>query len=230
MRFIALVRKELRECLPWMLLTGGVLFVYGYLVLWATLPILEYNWPRFAAYEQVNSYRLTRHPYFAAMGALLFLASMGLGLILGFRQFWLAHFTKTWGLTLHRSVSRSTILISKLTAAAIAFGVSVFLVWGAFYSYFSYGSRYAVVPAPWRYFFEGCIYVALGYIVFLGTALSGLSTARWYTTRMFGLAFAVAVIFMAVMQWRLVWAFTIIVTGIIVLLAQIIDLFLHREY
>ena len=86
------------------------------------------------------------------------------------------------------------------------------------------------MPLPGRVFIEGWLFIVLGLVAYLGTALMGLSAARWYTTKIFGLAFATVVICMIFLQWRLSWAFAVVIIGVVVLLSQIIDTFLNREF
>ena len=69
-----------------------------------------------------------------------------------------------------------------------------------------------------------------GLVVYLGTALSGLSRARWYTTKMLGLAFSVLIFVTIVAQWKLTLAFSAVIVGVVILLSQIIDTFLSREF
>jgi ABC-type transport system involved in multi-copper enzyme maturation permease subunit len=150
-------------------------------------------------------------------------------LVLGIRHFWIPNFTKTWPFLLHRSVSRKTILAAKLTATSIAFVISLGAVWVGFYWY-ACRPEFSPIPQTLRVFIEGWIFITLGLVVYLGTALSGLSTAKWYTTKIFGLAFATVVIFTILFQWSLVWAFTVIAVSVAILLSQIFDTFLRREF
>ncbi len=86
------------------------------------------------------------------------------------------------------------------------------------------------MPQTPRVFIEGWILIMLGLVTYLGTALSGLSTANWYTTKIFGLAFATVVIFTTFSQWSLVWAFAVIAISAVILLSLIFDSFLRREF
>lgn len=228
MRFLALLRKELREALPWMSLAAVVFLIFGGLVLREKM-IYPRSYPVFSPYSNVGTYHLTRYPLLGDTGTLLFLTSIGLGLILGGRQFWVAHYTKTWGFILHRSVSRKTILAAKLAAAAIAFVISLGIIWSVFYWY---TSRPELLPVPSRIriFIEGWVFIVLGFVIYLGTALAGLSRAKWYTIKIFGLGFAVLVLVTTFVQWRLISVFAAIVVGIVILLTQIIDTFLNREF
>jgi len=68
-------------------------------------------------------------PELRDFGPLLLVVSLGLGLLVGGRQFALPGFLKTWALTIHRSLSGGAILLGKLSAAAIALGSSIGLIW-----------------------------------------------------------------------------------------------------
>jgi hypothetical protein len=231
MRFSALLRKELRECLPWMLLAAIVFLAFGGFFLRA----LAYDqrdyryYPNFSAGTLVGSGQLTQHTPLLLTGSCLFCSSLGLGLILGVRHFWIPHFTRTWPFLLHRSVSRKTILAAKLTATMIAFIISLGPVWIGLYWY---ACRPEVFPIPQtpRVFIEGWIFIMLGLVAYLGTTLSGLSTANWYTTKIFGLAFATVIIVTTLSQWTLVGIFAVIAVSIAILLSQIFDTFLRREF
>ncbi len=242
MKFLALMRKEFQECLPWMLLAAIFLLVFGGLALRTqTIPRnTAYRYPVFPPGSEVSVYKTTsdpdvyiysliRYPLLSSVGALLLVSSIALGLVLGGRQFWVAHFTKTWGFMLHRSVSRQTILVAKLTAAAVAFVICLGPVWFAFFWY-ACRQELLAVPPTIRIFIEGWIFIALGLVVYLGTCLAGLSRAKWYTTKIFGLAFAVLILVTALAQWQLILAFAAIIAGVLILLIQIIDTFLNREF
>ena len=149
--------------------------------------------------------------------------------MLGVRHFWIPHFTKTWSFLLHRSVSRQTILGAKLTAATVALVVSLGAVWIGLYRYAGRLELF-VVPPPARFFIQGWLFIVLGLVAYLGAALTALSTARWYTTKIFSLAFATVVLCMIFLHWRLSLAFAMVIIGIVVLLSQIIDAFLNREF
>ena len=70
----------------------------------------------------------------------------------------------------------------------------------------------------------------IGLVIYFGTALTGLSRARWYTTKKVALAFALLILVTAFSQWKLSFAFLSAIIGIAVLVVQIIDTFLNREY
>ena len=229
MRFSALLKKELRESLPWMLLAAIALLAIGGFILYAKTHYADHYRYRHLPSGFLNYYQLTCYTVLVDTGPLLVLSSIGLGLALGVRHFWIPHFTRTWQFLLHRSANRNTILTAKLTAAAIAFIISIGTVWMAFYWYACREGTFAIPPTA-RTFVEGWFFIMLGLVVYLATALAGLSTTRWYTTMIFGLVFATIVIIFIFVQWRLTSAFAVIIVGIAILLLQIYDTFGKREF
>ena len=231
MRVSTLLRKELRECLPWMLL-AGILFIAITSVLFQTETHSENNYYRYSRLSPgtaISRYSFTFYPAMNETGPWLFFLSVGLGLVLGIRQFWIPNFTRTWPFLLHRSVRKNTILAAKLTAASIAFVISIVPVWVGIYWYATRPEVFTLPPTL-RVFIEGWIFIILGFVMYLGTVLSGLSTSKWYTTKIFGLAFATVVIFTIFSHWSLVWAFAVIATSFVILLSLIFDTFLRREF
>ena len=179
MRFSALLRKELRESLPWMLLAAIIFLAIGGFVLRAQAYWGQPNWyySGLSPGSAVEPDRLTHYSPLAITGSWLVITSIGLGLVLGVRHFWIPLFTRTWPFLLHRSVSRQMILGAKLAAATVAFVVSLGAVWIGLYWY-ACRSELFLVPPPGRIFIEGWLFIVLGLVVYLGTVLTGLSTAR----------------------------------------------------
>jgi hypothetical protein len=233
MRFLALLRKELRESLPWLLLAGVVVLAVGLVVLRAESSYGSDNrWQYYDGMtpgEPVNPFRLFRPGRLELPGLWLAFTAPALGLILGVRHFWMPLFTRTWSFLLHRSATRATILGAKLAAALIALTASLGLVWTGLYWY---ACRPDIFPVPEaaRTLVCGWIYIALGFVIYLGTALSALSTARWYTTRIFGLAFAGLAVLVILQQWHLVWVITLMILASAILLIQTVATFNDREF
>ena len=230
MRFSTLLRKELRECLPWLLLVAIAFLAVGGFFLRAEAYFEgDRHYSRLSPGTAVDHYQLTYYQTLNVTGPLLFCLSIGLGLVLGVRHFWIPHFTRTWPFLLHRSANRKSILAAKLTAGTIAFVISIVPVWVGFYWYACRQEVFPIPPTP-RVFIEGWIFIMLGLVTYLGTALSGLSTAKWYTTKIFGLAFATVIIVTTLSQWTLVGIFTVIAISVAILLSLIFDSFLRREF
>jgi len=195
---------------------------------------MRYHYSNFSANisspieQEVSIHQLFRAPFIAPARVLLFLTSIALGFALGVRQYWVGFFTKTWGFMLHRSADRGTILTAKLTAAAISF-LPLIAIWYLFYIY-GHNKELFPVPPSTRTFIIGLLFVGLGYIVYLATALAGLATEKWYTTKMISLAFATWMLFTLMTRWRLTWGWTTIIIASVILLTQITDVFLTREF
>jgi len=232
MRFAALLRKELWESLPWMLLAAIVFLAIGGFLLREAQLYRIYDWSEryFSTRSVTETYGLQyRRSPLQLIGPVLLLTSLGFGLVLGVSHFWFPYFTRTWPFLIHRSVDRTTIFWAKFAAATIAFLISLGAVWIALYSYSSDTERFAMMPIK-RVFIEGWLFVLLGLIVYLGTALTGLSTARWYTTKIFGITFATVIICAILFEWRLGWAFAPIIIGAAILISQITNTISNREF
>lgn len=229
MRFFALLKKELRECMPWTLLAGVGYLLIGGFFLQLAFDMKFGRYLHFSPGSTVSSYTLIKSSSLSSCGIWLAVISIALGLALGIRQFWMPQFTGTWGITLHRSVKRQTILWGKISAAVISFVITVCLLWSIF---FRYSQRPGLLPIPPinRYFAEGLIFIAVGFVTYLGTVLAGLSKAKWYTTKIFGLAFAAMIFIATGLQYRIVTAFAVLLIASLFLLAQIVYTFLNREF
>ena len=231
MKFLMLVRKELRESLPWLLLAGFALFVVGAFLLRAEIQFERANWgySRLSPGTTVETHWLLTYSVLTGPAVWLYCVSLALGLVLAVVQFWLPRFTRTWPFLLHRSTDRSVILAAKLTAAVAGFALSLGTAWIILYAYASTPGVFPI-PAPGRIFANGWIYMAWGLVVYLAAALAGLSRARWYTTRIFGLVFAGLAILAGSVDCTFFWACIIIVVTGIILLSQVCNAFLKREY
>lgn len=251
MRFLTLLKKELREALPWLLLTVIIFIFVGSLLLWSDLRKERFsnNWsgwtqnpfPRNVVKSGVpisregrfgygvKSYSLVKGLPLSDFGPLLVFSSAGLGLVLAVRQFLVPSFFKTWSFTIHRSMSRSMILLSKFAATVIAIVISVGLTWVLFFLYASKPGVFSLAPGR-QMFFESLVYLSFGLVVYLGAALSSISTARWYATRIFGLVFAVVISVLAILPLGAVYSFLIMIVAILVLAPQIVHIFLTREF
>ena len=232
MRFLALLRKELRESLPWILLAVILLLTAGVYML------------RIEAYYSRDTQYLRRlspgasldpsslvHSSVLQVSALwLVFISIGLGLVLGVRHFGIPIFTRTWPFLLHRSTGKMTILAAKLSAATIAIVFSLGTAWLILYLYACRPGMFTIPPS-YTNLIDGWLFIVLGMVVYLGTALSALSTARWYTTRIFGLALVtILILTMTVESSSRPWIVAIIIFTAAILLSQIIHTFLTREF
>lgn len=229
MRFLALLKKELREALPWIVLAAFILAFCGALYIGS-------NMHRFRDFNISSPRSTVRMDNFGKeltlrdIGLLLLYTSCGLGLVLAVRQFLIPAFQKTWAFTIHRSISRTAILLAKFSAAIIALILSCGIIWTLFYWY---ATNPGVNPVPprQRVFGEGWIFITLGLVVYFGAVLSALSTARWISTKMFGLVFAAAGTFLLLsLRASLALCLATIIVALVILISQIINTFLNREF
>ena len=145
------------------------------------------------------------------------------------RQFWMPAVTRTWAFTLHRSVPRWWILAAKLLVAAAGMAASLGVVWTLV---FLYAGRPGLLPYPPRprVLGEGWFLILMGLIAYLGAALPALERTRWYTTRLFGLAFAAGVIAVALGLPGAALRWGAVVIGLLVLGSQLLRRFLAGEF
>jgi hypothetical protein len=229
MRFLTLLKKELRECLPWMVMAAVFLLVLGNLVIWdRAIGGADVRYHRFERYSDVYGYNLTRQPM-GTLGILLFLATVGLAVALGVRQFWVDDFTQSWGFLLHRSVGRSEILAAKLIAGLISFILALGLVWT--YLFWRAGlPDFSPIPLPFRSYIEGWLFIGAGLTGYLAAGLSGISKAKWWTTKLLAPAFTIWMFVSLVTQWQLAWGFTVLMFTAVVLLCLMFEKFLNRQF
>jgi hypothetical protein len=233
MRFLALLRKELRESLPWLLLAGLLLLAVGAFALraqsrFSNPSAWSYN-QGMAPGEAVDTYRFLRPSRLELPAVWLAFIATGLGLVLGICHFWAPLFARTWSFLLHRSASRLTVLAAKFSVAVLGFLVSLGFVWTVLYWYACRTNLFPV-PEPFKTLVGGWLFVVMGLVVYLGTALSALSTARWYTSRIFALAFAILAVLVIWSQWHPAWIVALTVAAISILLVQTVATFLSREF
>ncbi len=229
MRFFTLLKKELRECLPWMATAAAILLLIGSMMLWDSgQRDIGYQYRVFERYSEVGGYELLRYPV-KDFGIYVFMSAVGLGLALGVRQFWVDDFMGTWGFVVHRSTSRTTIFAAKICAGLISMIVAIGLVW-CYLFWRANSSGYFVFPLPEKSFIGGWLVCGMGLLFYLGAGLAGLSKARWYTTKLMGLGFAFWIFITLVQQWTLCWGFGTVLIGAVVLLFLMWDTFLNREF
>ena len=229
MRFFALLKKELRECLPWLVLAAAFLLIVGSIQLSDRLqPDIGSRYRTFERYSEINGYELIRHPI-SDTGVLVFITAAGLGLALGVRQFWVADFMGTWGFILHRSTQRTTILAAKICAGIISLAAAVGLVW-CYLFWRANLPDYSAAPLPERNFIEGWLMIGVGLMFYLGAGLAGLSKAKWYTTKVMGLGFALWMFITIAAQWSFWWGFSTLIITAVVLVYLMWETFLNRQF
>jgi hypothetical protein len=216
MRFLALLKKELREAVPWIILSVILLFVISWFIirLVAFRHGPDYYYGMLQNGNIINQHLIFRTDIIQGSAVLMFFISIG--------------FTGTWQFLIHRSVTRSAIISAKLTAGAILM-ICLSIAW-LLIAGFAGKSERIIIPPESGLVSLGLFYAYLGFIVYMGTALCAITKARWYTTRMFGLFF-VFIMFMAILpQKSFTHAFFISVVFFAVLTVQIYEIFSQREF
>ena len=230
MRFLALLKKELREAVPWSILSLIILFAISWFLIRMTVIYhgQEFYYGMLPGGKVIQQYMIFRPDIMQGPAVLMFFVSIGLGLILSIRHFWMPAFTGTWQFLIHRSVTKPVIVSAKLTAAAILM-LCLSLAW-LLVACIAGMSERIIVPPESGLVGLGIFYSYLGFIVYMGTSLCAITKARWYTTRMFGLFF-VFIMYIAILpQKSFAYAFLITVTVFAILIVQIYEMFLQREF
>lgn len=229
MKFFTLLKKELRDSLPWIFFVIILLFAIS----WFMISMKAYslrNWP----YSPIKNGTIVgldnifREDILLESAVLMFFLSILLGLALGYTHFWMPFFRKTWQLLIHRSVTRSAIIASKLSAAAIVM-ICLSLAWLLLAG--SAGmSRRVIIPPDSGIVRLGVFYAFLGFIVYMATALCALTKARWYTTKLLGLFFGFVIYIIIISQAYISRALFISILAFIVLIVQLYQTFIKREF
>jgi hypothetical protein len=229
MKFLTLLKRELRESVPWIIL--------------AVLLLLTIGWPiiRLTAINQtqglygvttngsvIDAYRIFRTDIMYESAIWMFFISIGLGIVLGIRHFWMPGFTGTWQFLVHRSVTRGAILSAKLIAAAVLM-LCLSIAWLLLAGY-AHTSKMVIIPPESGIVGMGIFYTYLGFIFYMGTALCALANTRWYTTKLFGLFFVLIMCILVLSQKSFLLAFFIAAVVFVVLIVQIYETFLKREF
>jgi hypothetical protein len=228
MRFIALVKNQLREVRGWLIVMAIIFTVLSSFILWRGI-ILYHSWAPWPG-RMIGLYPLFQSPEpLKGIGPVLIGASCVLGLLLAEQQFWRQEMRKTWAFTIHRSVERSTILWAKFSAAVIAFILCIGVEWTLFYLYVLSKGVFSYPPSI-RTLIEGWIFILLGLVVYFGGTLSAVSTKKKYTTKFFGVIFAGVILILSFMDLSLALCLAVIIAAIVILVSDIIDTFLNREF
>lgn len=195
MKYAALLFKELRECLPWVLLASAILFLFGFLILYSNSsyrqdPMVSWNQD---PGREIQEYQLFQWSSLSDTGPLLLFTCLGLGLALAVRQFWFSWFSRTWAFLLHRNLSRSSIVWIKIAATALCFAVPILGIWTLLFLYACFVVDQSPPPS-FQIWLEGVFFILLSGIPYLAAALCSALDAKWYTTRLFPLGFALAAV------------------------------------
>jgi hypothetical protein len=226
MKFIALLKKEFRESLVFM-----VLAMMAFTAI-TSLAIRDFGLgggDDYQYYVHNSNYRLFHNSPVNEIGDILMFTSISLGLGLGVLHFWVPLLTRTWAFLLHRSISRTTILFSKILCTALTFASCLGIPWMWAHWYVNHVKTTGFPPNP-QVLWEGWLFIGLGFAMYLGIALSAMSPARWYTTRFFGLIFAIFVLCWMFYLSSISAAFSLLLISTVILLSQLVVTFSHREF
>ena len=227
MRFLALIKKELRECTPWIILAALTILLWSGLILneMAFRQATDWTTRTFTSNLSIS----TDASPLNDTAVIMFLVSVGFGLILGLQQYWLPGFRGIWPFLLHRSMPRFALLSAKIMLGVIVFLLSCGLAWTVLYFY-SCRQGFLWIPPALKFFWEGWLLIFIGFIVYLAMALSGLSPARWFTSKILVLAFSAVILIAVLGQYNLVCIFVTLLAGMLIILIQLFHLFINKEF
>jgi ABC-type transport system involved in multi-copper enzyme maturation permease subunit len=232
MRFIALVRREFQEAVGALILVTFLFVLISGVIVQRQIRYAQiYNrWMDQEPGEPIYGRHLMGHPKpLSGTGLVILFASIVLGPALATQQFWEHEKRKTWAFMLHRSVKRRTILLAKFLTAALTLVVCLGLPWTLLYLLVSKPGLF-LYPPPLRTLIEGWMFVILGMVLYFGTTAALVNTRKKYTTRFFAIAFAAGVCILPLIQTSLTVCFAIIAVALVILLSDIVDTFLTREF
>jgi hypothetical protein len=181
MSFAALLKKDLRECLPWLLPALIVLLAVG--LEETTSHPWEGTWN---PYGGQGLWMAPDSPVFATACA-LFGCTLVLSVVLAVRQFLMPSMSGEWGFLLHPA-GRRAVLRSRLTIGLL----SLLLLGGVWTGVFLRALRTDVlqVPPPTDVLAVGWVSVGWGCVFYLAVSLSVLSRGTWWGRKTVPLAFA----------------------------------------
>jgi hypothetical protein len=218
MRLLALLKGQQKEILGCGVVQILIILGFGY----SSINNASHNENAYA------NYAFTTSPI-KDIGPLLIFASILCGIILGITQFWVPGLRRTWHFLLHRSASRTTILLSKITAAVTTLVVFTGGCWTLLFLHASLPKLF-VLPPTFRVYIEGWLFISLGLVSYLGVALSGINPTPLYSTKLFGMALAGIVVGVTFMQFGILWVSAVIAAGIFILAIQLYSMFLKRGF
>jgi len=176
-----------------------------------------------------QGYYLLEYSELQSCGPALLLMAGALALTLAVMQFFVPGLAKTWPFTVHRAASREMVLLSKVAAAAVGLSLAVGGVWTVLFLWASRPGALHYMPEP-EVLAEGWVMIAAAFVVYVGAAVSALSAARWYTTRIFPLAFGVLIAGLSLFQTGIAASLAWLAIGLVILAAQLLHRFLNGEF
>jgi hypothetical protein len=228
-KFLTIIRTDLSECLLFILLTAVFCLAAGLFFMWADS--YSYNHIFFPKYNGEIDQKWFWAPPAAGTGPLLFIGGIIFGFIMAILQFQDEDKNPRtpWQFLLHRSASHEIILAGKLSAGLIGFLIAFGVPWIVLYSCMC-NERFFLLAPMGRTFAEGWIFIWVGYTVYLGIALAALHKGRWNPRQFLGVSFSAIVITLICFQSNLVWSAVILFLAALILLSQLVDTFLKKEF
>ena len=229
MKFLALFKRDLREAAPWLALSAlAVLLVCGN----ELREVSRHSQGTLRAISAhmsggPNPWYLLEAHRLGGSGLTILLAGAGLGITLAALQYLMPGLLKTWPFTLHRSITRSGILLARMAAAATGMAVGVGGLWTLL---FVLAFRTEAMRWGLGLLLAGWWILAVGLVVYLGAAVTSLGAARWYTTRFFPLLFALGAIATSMAAEGVTGFLIPLLVAVVILVPQLVNSFLNREY
>ena len=229
MKFLTLLKKDIKDAIPWII--GSIMLLYA--LCWFCIRMKLYGMSQegyviFKNGEVINQYNIFKSDILQEPADIMFFITILLGLALGFIHFWMPGIRRTWQFLIHRSANRSTIITSKLSVAAMMV-ICMSLAWLLLAGVVS-KSKSIIIPPDIGIIHLGVFYAFLGFIAYLSIALSALTRARWYATKLFGLYFAFVIYILIISQVNPYRALFISILAFVILIVQLYQVFLKREF
>lgn len=230
MKFITLLKKELRQCLPWTIFASTVTIIAGLIILYLSSQMWFYNthWYSLSRYRYLDWSLFLQKNYLLELSNFVMAVCIILAFVLAIIQFWIPGITGTWSFTIHHPVKKTSILWSKCIIAVSCILISQGTIWVILFLY----SKSGIFPLPprTRVLAEGFAIIITCIYVYWAAALAGINPAKWYTTKIFPLLQAVLfIVILAAFTSFLYWSVAYIVLSMVMLI-QLRSTFLTREF
>jgi hypothetical protein len=165
----------------------------------------------------------------SSIGPVLLLISGLLALGMAIQQFNEKEKLKTWAFAIHRSVSRGTVLWSKITTSVLMLIAGPGVVWTILYLAAIEPGVFLYQPSV-RTFIAGWLFILLTFVIYLGAALVNVSEKRGYVTKVYGSIITIIIPIFFFLLSNIVYSFLITTVGVAILLLHIFETFQNREF
>ena len=230
MKLWTLIQKELVESMKAAVIVGLIYLMLAGHMVYSFVDRGAHDYRDFDLKPNLKYQERLFHTYpLEELAPVLLFCSFALGVGLALLHFWTPKLTRTWGFLLHRSFSREAILASKLITGVVVFSLAIGIPWTLTYGYVNH-MKATGFPPHFRNLGDGWIYITLGFVCYLATALSVLSKARWYSTKFFSLAWVLLIMIIVIPQIRMGAAWGWLMLGLVILLIQLFESFSQREF